>query len=270
MKPTHLLRLCLLLAAPLFTQCASTKPRHAASADPAPLSQPAKVAASTAAAAPADDFDYLDEYAAEQVADPLELLNRATFCGNDAIYLVLLKPISKTYETVIPKPLRKGLDNAYENVRYPVRLVNCTLQGNLKGAQKNTEKFLVNTVAGVGGIFRVSDKIPSLADLPDEDTGKTFAKWGCGHGFYFVIPLLGPSSLRDGIGLAADYAMNPVYYGVYFDGNHDWTRIPPAVNALRRMPALFATYDEAKEGAIDPYIAVRNAYIQNRKNEVSK
>ena len=90
------------------------------------------------------------------------------------------------------------------------------MQLNFRRAGQETGKFLVNTVAGVGGIARFSDRIPALANVPAADTGQTFAKWGIGHGAYFVIPLLGPSSLRDTVGLAGDYALNPVSWVTFW------------------------------------------------------
>ena len=205
-----------------------------------------------------------------EIADPVEGLNRATFWLNDKLYLVIFRPLSKGYEKVLPKPARKGINNAFENVKFPVRLVNCARQGKIKRAGLETEKFLVNTVGGLGGLIRLSDKVASLADLPEEDTGKTFAKWGMGHGAYLVIPFLGPSSVRDGVGLIGDYALNPVNWGVFWSGKHDWTMIPPSANTLRALPVQLGTYDDAKKDAIDPYIAIRSAYVQFRDESVKK
>lgn len=215
-----------------------------------------------AAAAQADDD--LDEYAVVEIADPLEKLNRATFRGNEFLYNYLMRPVSKGYEKVLPKRLRNGINNAFENVRFPVRFVNNALQGKLKNAGKETGKLVINSVAGVGGLIRVADKIPALADVPDEDTGQTLAAWGIGHGAYIVLPFLGPSSVREGVGLAGDYALNPVNWGMYWGGDHDWTHIVQGANTLRNMPAHFAAYDAATKDAVDPYLSMRSAYVQNR------
>lgn len=269
---SHLLRLSLLVAvAPLLSQCTATK--HSAPTAAAPVTatatKPSKDKATKADAPKAKDD--LDEYAAlVDMPDPLEKLNRGTFWLNDKMYLVLFRPLSKGYEAITPKRLRKGIYNAFENVKFPVRLVNSLLQGKVKGAGLQTEKFLVDTVAGVGGMIRVSKDIPALADLPDEDTGKTFAKWGMGHGAYLVIPFLGPSSLRDGVGLAGDYALNPVNWGYFWGGDHDWTMIPPSANTLRALPSQIGLYDDAKRDAIDPYISIRSAYTQFRDEAVKK
>jgi phospholipid-binding lipoprotein MlaA len=152
-----------------------------------------------------------------------------------------------------------------------VRFVNHALQGNFKRSGKETEKFLLNTIVGLGGTIRVSDKFPSLAELPDADTGMTFAKWGMGHGAYLVLPLLGPSSVRDGTGLIADYALNPVNWGIFWGGDdHDWTMIPPYANTLRALPSSLELYDSAKRDAIDPYISIRSAYVQFREEALRK
>lgn len=265
------LRLFLLVIAPLLSQCASMArkdiglPVAGVTAPGKANTDPAKKPAVDAAAT-----DDLDEYAVVEIADPLERLNRATFWCNDKLYLVIFRPISKGYEKVLPKRARKGIDNAFQNVKFPVRLVNNALQGNFKRVGLETEKFLLNTVVGLGGLIRVSDRFDSLADLPAQDTGLTFAKWGMGHGAYIVIPFLGPSSVRDGVGLIGDYAMNPVNWGIYWNGDHDWTMIPPSANTLRALPDSLETYDDAKLNAVDPYIAIRSAYVQFRDEAVKK
>ncbi len=270
------LRLLLLAASPLLTDCSTSAARKAA--------QPSAEAASITATSkgktmkktgPAKD-EAEDEYAAAtaDVSDPLERLNRGTFWFNDQLYTFLLRPISKGYEVILPRPVRKGIDNAFENVKYPVRFVNCTLQGKFKRAGQETGKFVVNTVGGIGGIFRPAEKIPALANLPSEDTAQTLAKWGVPNGPYLVLPLLGPSSVRDGVGLLGDYALNPVNWPyLYWYGSrakHDWVIIPPSANTLRSLPAQLDTYDTATKDAVDPYLSVRSAYTQNRAEAVKK
>ena len=259
------LRISLLTALPLLTQCATAKK----SATPTKPTATAVSTASDTRSAPAPAAtsaatDDLDEYAVVEISDPLEKVNRGTFWVNDKMYMIVFRPISKGYEKIVPSRLRKGIYNAFENAKFPVRFVNCILQGKIKRAGLNTGKFLVNTVGGVGGLYRMSDKVPELAELPDEDTGKTFATWGIGHGAYIIIPFLGPSSVRDGVGLLGDYALNPINWGYFSPGKHDWTMIPPSANTLRALPAQLSTYDETKRDAIDPYIAIRSAYVQYR------
>lgn len=269
----------LLAAAALLASCASTKPgatpaapplattKSSAKTETVPGKTDEKTDEKATTAAPDDD---LDEYAATEVSDPLEKLNRAMFRGNDILYKVLVRPISKGYEKVLPKRLRNGIYNAFENVRFPARFVNCALQGKFMRAGQETGKLVVNSVAGLGGLIRVSDKIPALADVPDEDTGQTFAVWGIGHGPYLVLPFFGPSSMREGIGLAGDYALNPVNWVSFSSGDHDWLYAVQGANTVRLMPPNMSAYDAATQDAVDPYISVRSAYIQNRAEAVRK
>ncbi|MDB6005415.1 MAG: hypothetical protein JWR15_2402 [Prosthecobacter sp.] len=264
----------LLAASPLLTDCSSSATRKAGQ----PSAEAASVSASTKGKSldkvgPAKD-EVADEYAVADIHDPLERLNRGTFWFNDKLYTFLLRPISKGYELILPRPVRKGIDNAFENVKYPVRFVNCTLQGKFKRAGQETGKFVVNTVGGVGGIFRPAENIPALANVPEEDTAQTLATWGLPHGPYLVLPLMGPSSVRDGVGLVGDYALNPINWPyLYWYGSrskHDWVIVPPLANTLRSLPAQLDKYDTTTKEAVDPYLAARSAYGQNRADALKK
>lgn len=260
----------------LVSSCSMPRQDAAAATAPAPATASKTKAgkATKTADKPAAVVDEHDDYAEVAVADPLERMNRGLFWFNDKLYLVLLRPVSKGYELVFPSPVRKGVNNAFENVKFPVRFVNSALQGKFKRAGQETGKFVVNTIAGVGGILNISDKIPAIAHVPLEDTGQTFAKWGIGHGAYLVLPFFGPSSVRDGVGLLGDYALNPINWGIFYHGGHDWehdwTMIPPTANTIRSLPDQLAIYDAATKEAVDPYISVRSTYIQNREDAAKK
>jgi phospholipid-binding lipoprotein MlaA len=249
---------------PLLGACTSTPRKPAASASVA------AVRADNVKEKPANlEHDDLDEYDVALVPDPLEPVNRATFSLNHQIYRFVLRPISKGYEKIVPTPVRKGIRNAYDNVRFPVRLVNNALQGNFTRARQELEKFLINTSIGVGGIIRQSDRIPSLAEMPPTDTGVTFAKWGMSSGPYLVLPLLGPSTFRDTVGLAGDWALNPVSWVTVISGEL-WLLAIPYTNTLRSLPEQLATYDSVTENALDRYLAARSAYIQFRNEAASR
>jgi phospholipid-binding lipoprotein MlaA len=261
---TSLLPLLLVISSlPVLTSCASNPRKRtdpsvsAAVRDNKPKGKPVK----------ADQHD-LDEYATVAVADPLEPLNRATFWLNDGVYTIVLRPVSKGYEKVVPKLVRDGVYNIFENAKFPIRFVNNTLQGNLKRAWQETGKFLVNSTIGFGGIVRQSDHFPYLAEVPAADTGQTFAKWGIGHGVYIVLPLLGPSTLRDTIGLAGDYALNPLTWVTIWYGGEAWCIAISSTNTLRALPEKLGAYDAATKNAVDRYLAARSSYIQYR-NEVA-
>ncbi len=246
----------------IFTSCSSSPKKPA---QPAAASVGDKADGKSVRAA-----NDLDEYQVETIADPLEPLNRVTFSFNHGLYTYLFRPISKGYEWVIPKLLRQGIHNAFENVKYPVRVVNDTLQGNFQRAGLETGKFVVNTVVGVGGLGRPSDHIPALADVPAGETGQTFAKWGVGHGAYLVLPVLGPCSLRDTVGLAGDYALNPVSWVTIWYGGYAWTLAIPSTNTVRAMPNQMKMYEAATKDALDRYLAARSSYVQYRKEAALK
>ncbi len=247
-----ILRLLLPASAVFLADCASPKTAITS----APASASGQVTAT----------DALDDYDTVQVSDPLEPLNRATFALNHGIYNALFRPIAKGYTTVMPKPVRRGVDNAFENAKFPVRFVNSSFQGKFDRAGKEVQKFGVNTFAGFGGLIKQSDHIPSLVDVPSEDTGQTLATWGIGHGPFLVLPVLGPSSAREAVGQAGDYALNPVNWLFKLRGGAEKTEwIPSAVNTLRAFPDQLEKYDSSRANSVDPYVSVRSVFYQNRK-----
>jgi phospholipid-binding lipoprotein MlaA len=215
--------------------------------------------------------DDLDEYKdTAKIADPLQPVNRGIFWVNDRIYHWILKPISKTYDTVLPKPVRTGIFNVFDNVEFPIRFVNNLLQGNFHRSGQEAQKFGINTTVGLAGILRVSDRFPSLVDVPRADTGQTFAKWGIGHGCYIVLPLFGPKSLRDTVGLAGDYALDPVSWLFLINPHAAWTLAITTPDSARSLHDRLNTYDSITQNSLDPYLAARSAYVQNRKKVSSQ
>ena len=257
MRPTLLF---LFAAAVLCTGCKSTEPKT-------PPVSAAPVGKSDGKSSVTEDD--LETYSAiAPVADPLQPLNRVTFWINHQLYTYALKPVSKGYEIVIPKKGREAVYNAFENIKFPVRLANNLLQGNLPRAGKETGAFLVNSTVGVAGLGRPAQHIPALANIPAADTAQTFAKWGIPNGFYFVLPVLGPTTLRDGVGLAGDWALNPITWCGFIFGDAVWFIAIPASNTMRSLPYQLAVYDAATKESVDRYLAARAAYIQYR-NEVN-
>lgn len=215
----------------------------------------------------------VDEYAAVRVYDPIEPVNRAIFKFNDGLYDYVLRPVSRGYTYVVPAPVRRGLGNFFGNLRFPIRLVSNLLQGRFKRAGLETERFYVNTIAGLGGFIRISDDVPALANVPSEDLGQTFGVWGIHRGPYLVLPLLGPGTVRDTVGGVGDYFLNPLHWNLLQRAdNYDWTwdtglQVTDSVNAF---PELLRTYDAERKSAIDPYVAVRSAYVQYRDAAVKQ
>ena len=219
-----------------------------------------------------DDLD-LDEYAVIEVYDPLEPVNRAVFKFNDGLYDYALRPISKGYTRVVPEPARHGIRNFFDNIRFPIRFVNSALQGKFGRAGLETQKFAVNTVAGLGGFIRISDDVPALAAIPREDTGQTLGVWRIGKGPYLVLPVFGPGTARDTAGIVGDYFLNPLNWNLR--ENIEWytweveTGVT-TVGILNTLPDILNTYDAPRKNALDPYIAVRSAYIQYRDAAVKQ
>lgn len=217
--------------------------------------------------------DEMDEYAVVQVYDPFEPVNRAVFKFNDGLYDYALRPISKGYTKVVPEPARHGIRNFFDNLRFPIRFVNSALQGKFGRAGRETQKFAVNTVAGLGGFIRVSDEVPALAELPREDTGQTLGVWRIGKGPYLVLPVFGPGTARDTAGIVGDYFLNPLNWNLR--ENIEWYEWEvetgvTAVGVLNTLPDILNTYDAPRKDAIDPYIAIRSAYIQYRDAAVKQ
>jgi phospholipid-binding lipoprotein MlaA len=204
------------------------------------------------------------------IADPLESVNRAFFSFNDKLYFWVLKPIATGYKTIIPEDGRIGVRNFFSNLTTPVRLVNCLLQANPKCAGTETLRFVLNTTIGVAGFFDPAKKRFTL-EKQDKDFGQTLGLWGMGPVFYIDLPILGPSSLRDGLGFAVDASFNPqTYLAIYFVfvgyvNTGGWI-----LEKINEASLTIGEYEDLKKAALDPYIAVREAYYQYRQNKIKK
>ncbi|MCX7712775.1 MAG: VacJ family lipoprotein [Chthoniobacterales bacterium] len=204
------------------------------------------------------------------VFDPLEPINRAIFAFNHEFYRFVIRPVADGYEFILPKIVREGIDNVYENLTFPVRFVNHGLQGRFDRAGKELGAFVVNSVAGIGGVWHPSEKIEFLKDIPKADTGQTFAKWGIGHGPYLVLPVLGPTTVRDFVGMVGDYALNPVSWATFAFGGEVWTLAITSPNTVRTLPKRMDEYDAATKHAIDRYTSARMTYIHFRNKHAKR
>jgi phospholipid-binding lipoprotein MlaA len=204
------------------------------------------------------------------IADPLEPLNRAFFHFNDKLYFWILKPIATGYKAVIPEDGRIGIGNFFSNVKTPVRLVNCLLQAKFKGAGNETVRFVLNTTIGVAGFFDPAKKTFKI-EKHDVDFGQTLGIWGIGPAFYLNLPILGPSSLRDAVGYVGDLFFDPqtylAYYFVVAEIVNYGTWVLDKVN---ETSLTLGEYENLKKAALDPYIALREAYTQYRQNKIKK
>jgi ABC-type transporter lipoprotein component MlaA len=189
----------------------------------------------------------------QPLADPLERLNRSTGYLNHGIMLGIVDPTSRVYRTVLPRPVRKGIDNAGENLAYPVRLVNNLLQGQIEGAGVETKRFAVNTTVGLVGLF---DPATSWGiGSSKEDTGLTLGKWGWNPHAYLTLPLFGPSSDRNLVGRLGDWVLDPATY-LLFAG---------PVFSYNRLADDIIPYKQFTSSQYDPYALSRDLWALTRK-----
>lgn len=193
--------------------------------------------------------------------DPFEPINRVSFAVNDSLDRALLRPAAKAYRAVTPQFVQTGVTNVFTNAKYPVTIVNNALQGKFRAAASDTGRFLLNSTAGIGGLFD-----PATAagfEMNDEDFGQTFGKWGLGTGPYFMIPLYGPTTLRDGFGSLVDDFAEP--RSNLSDSSTRWT-LWLGDKFESRVRLLDA--DTVLDRAGDRYAFVRSAYLQRREFQV--
>jgi len=204
------------------------------------------------------------------VKDPLQPYNRAIFTFNDKAYHYFIKPIYTGYNSMIPEKARVSVRNFFTNVKMPVRFFNCLFQGEFKGAGTELARFVINSTVGVAGFFDPAKSKFNLAKQ-ERDFGQTLAKHKMNSGVYIVWPFLGPSTVRDTVGLAGDAALNPLGWISYFFltplegfGNYSYD----TVNDLSIDKGT--TYENVTKPAIDPYIALQDAYVQNRIKKIKE
>ena len=199
------------------------------------------------------------------IADPIEPINRAFFYFNDKLYFWLLKPVARGYGFILPQSVRIGLRNFFDNLGFPIRFVNCVLQGKLEGAGREANRFIVNTTVGLLGLIDVAEEKMDIKEQ-DEDFGQTLGFYGLGPGFYINWPILGPSSLTDTIGIVGDIPLDPVSYT-----GETFIALPVrSVDLVNRTSLTIGEYEDLKRAALDPYVATRDAYYQFRQNKINQ
>ncbi len=214
-----------------------------------------------------EDIEGIDiEMEATFVKDSVQPLNRAFFTFNDKLYYWFFRPLSKGYETVVPEKARLGVRNFFTNVRTPGRFVNCVLQGKFKGAGSELLRLVINSTIGGAGFSDPASKYFKL-DMYDEDFGQTLGTYNVGAGTFIEIPLFGPSNVRDGIGLLGDIVLDPITYLSFIS-----PFLSSGVSSYNTLNDVSIdkgdTYEGLVEQAIDPYIAVQDAYTQNRAKKI--
>jgi phospholipid-binding lipoprotein MlaA len=193
--------------------------------------------------------------------DPWERFNRASFKVNDALDRAILRPVTRGYVKVTPRILRTGISNVFANLETVTTLVNDTLQGKMRAAGQDAARLLLNTTLGLGGLFD-----PATAaglEKNDEDFGQTLGAWGIESGPYLMVPLLGPSTVRDAIGRVPDQLTDPSHYL-----EDDSTRYTITAVEIIDLRASLLDLDDDLAQSFDRYAFVRNAWLQRREYKV--
>jgi len=276
-KRLNNLLLILLFSAFLSTGCAHKQPNSLVeTSDDAPLAQARETIPDTAEQTPSspdvedtfkdDLFEKEFEVQQARMADPLSSWNKGMFHFNDKLYFWVLKPLARGYTAITPDVFRRGVKNFFYNLTMPVRLVNCLFQGKGNAAASEFARFVINTTAGGLGFGNPADQNPDLVVSTGEDLGQTFGKYGIGNGFYIVWPILGPSTLRDSVGLVGDYFLNPLSYVEY---SETWMAVK-GFDLVNRTSFHIGEYEALKNSALDPYVALRNSYLQYREKKIKE
>jgi len=200
--------------------------------------------------------------ASQQNKDPLEGLNRTVYKFNDVVDNVALKPVAKGYQAITPSPVQTGVNNFFKNIRDVVTLVNELFQFKFKQGVNTAGRVALNTTVGVLGVFDVHTKSGGIRT--EEDFGQTLGYYGFDSGAYLVLPIIGPSTTRDGIGFVTD--------ALFFDPlsfiNDDTSRyLTTAVLIVDKRAELLDDTD-IRDQAFDPYAFMRDTYLQYRENRV--
>ncbi len=201
---------------------------------------------------------------AQAQSDPLESYNRAMFAINEGIDTVLLRPIAQGYRFITPEYARKGVNNALRNLGEPIVMVNALLQGDIDRFFTSGWRFILNSTLGFAGVYDFAGEYGGLP-YRREDFGQTLGVWmNDTDSTYIVLPIVGPSTVRDTFGRVADIFIDPWRYGLQTD-----ERVAIAVTeAIATREALLDPLDEVYRTSFDPYSTIRSAYQQRRKAQI--
>lgn len=225
---------------------------------PSDINEPGTAGASAAYALDEAEGTAAREESLDQ--DPWESFNEPMFSFNRNVFdRFLLKPVAVVWDALLPNPVQRSIRNAMDNLGVVRRLVNNILQLKMEGTARELARFTINSTIGVAGLFDVA-KDGFGIQQSDEDTGQTMGVYGVGPGPYLVLPFLPPLTVRDGIGLAADGAMNPLNYFIPFAA----TAGIYGTDAVNERSLNLDKFERVEETVVDLYSAVRNAYLQRR------
>ena len=225
----------------------------------------------TNVSADTDGENSLSKKNSGEVKDCFEGLNRATFSLNQGLDKAIFKPVARGYRK-LPSPIRSGTSNALENISSLLTIPNNILQGEFKKAGINTGRFAVNTTVGILGVFDVATKM-NFPEYEREDYGQTFGAWGIGAGCYVVLPVLGPSTVRDTFGSFMNVLGGDPYYNLSVHGNNqyldqDLYMTTKIISGIDFRAKNLETIDNLEKNSMDFYASVRSLYLQDRQQKI--
>ena len=207
----------------------------------------------------------------EKIKDCFEKLNRATFAFNQGLDKVIIKPIAKSYRN-LPDPIQKGTSNAVKNLSNLITIPNNILQGDIKSAMVNTARLAVNTTVGLLGTIDVANKM-GFPKYEREDYGQTLGAWGIGPGCYLVLPVLGPSTIRDTAGSFVNVLGGDPWYNASAHGNNEYLSeslflATKALSGIDFRANNIESFDNLEKNSLDFYASVKSLYVQDRENKI--
>jgi phospholipid-binding lipoprotein MlaA len=207
----------------------------------------------------------------KEIKDCFEKLNRATFSFNNGLDKAIIKPIAKGYRN-LPDPIQKGTRNAVTNLSTLITIPNNILQGDVKTAIINTGRLVVNTTVGLLGTIDVANKM-GFPKYEREDYGQTLGAWGVGPGCYLVLPVLGPSTIRDTTGSFVNVLGGDPWYNASIHGNNEFLSegiyiTSKALDGVNFRSENLSSLDNLEANSVDFYATLKSLYLQNRENKI--
>jgi phospholipid-binding lipoprotein MlaA len=219
-----------------------------------------------------DEFESYESGNDFKIHDPLEKLNRKIYVFNDYLDIYFLQHVAILYRKNIPKPARRSIRNVFTNLSLPSSALNSLLQGKIDNSLATFSHFLINSTLGLGGIFDIAGE--KGIRYKNEDFGQTLGHYGVKSGPYLMLPILGPSNLRDFTGYAADKTIGPLdFNALEIGGNDDLIEAKyriglAAVSGVDKRESLIEILDDVRQESFDPYATIRSAYLQKRLTDI--
>ncbi len=225
----------------------------------------------------AEEFEEeFSEQETNTTSDPLSGYNRWMTSFNDTFILYALNPISEAYAYIIPQPIRLGISNAIDNIQFPIRFANNLLQGKFQNSSDELGRFIINSTVGLAGLIDVAtDYMTTPIPAHDEDFGQTLGYYGVGSGFHVVLPIFGPSNIRDIAGITADAYLSPIVYIKELEEyripqNLDQSIAIYTVHTVNKTSLHLGEYENLREDAVDLYPFFRDTYEQKRNSDIAE